>query len=152
MNNEMNAPALTLSTDLSTMDWPRITAWLAGSYWSPGISQHYVEQAARASTVVIGAFVDGQQVGYARVISDTVRFAYLADVYVDEAYRGGGISKKIISELLSSPILAGVSRCFLLTGNAHGLYEQFGFQVFPAPERMMVRENPSGIDFTQTPI
>jgi N-acetylglutamate synthase-like GNAT family acetyltransferase len=144
-------PDLTFSTDLSTLDWPRITAWLASSYWSPGISQHYVEQAARASTVVIGAFIDGVQVGYARVISDTVRFAYLADVYVDEAYRSRGISKQLIARLLSEPILAGVSRCFLLTGDAHGLYEQFGFQVYPAPERMMVRENPAGLDFTQTP-
>lgn len=148
MNNAAN---IMLSTDLSTMDWPRITAWLASSYWSPGISQHYVEQAARSSTVVIGAFIDGVQVGYARVISDTVRFAYLADVYVDELHRGRGISKQIITRLLSEPILAQVSRCFLLTGDAHGLYEQFGFQIYPSPERMMVRENPGGIDFSRTP-
>ncbi|QLI81485.1 GNAT family N-acetyltransferase [Chitinibacter fontanus] len=147
----MSAPDLTFSSDLSTLDWPRITEWLAGSYWSPGISQFYVEQAARASTVVIGAFIDGVQVGYARVMSDTVRFAYLADVYVDEAYRARGISKHMIARLLSEPILKHVSRCFLQTGDAHGLYEQFGFQVHPAPERVMVRENPNGFDFTKTP-
>lgn len=147
----MSAPDLTFSSDLSTLDWPRITAWLAGSYWSPGISQHYVEQAARASTVVIGAFIDGVQVGYGRVVSDTVRFAYLADVYVDEGCRGRCISKNMISELVCNPILAGVSRWFLQTGDAHGLYERFGFQIYPSPERMMVRVNPAALDFTARP-
>jgi N-acetylglutamate synthase-like GNAT family acetyltransferase len=142
---------LVFRTDLSTLDWPRITAWLAASYWSPGISQHYVEQAARGSTVVIGAFIAGVQVGYARVISDTVRFAYLADVIVDDAYRSRGISKQMIARLMSEPILAGVSRCFLQTGDAHGLYEQFGFVEYPTPERMMVRDNPAALDFTSTP-
>ncbi|WP_052190998.1 GNAT family N-acetyltransferase [Chitinibacter sp. ZOR0017] len=142
---------LVFRTDLSTLDWPRITAWLAASYWSPGISQFYVEQAARGSTVVIGAFIGEQQVGYARVISDTVRFAYLADVIVDEAYRDRGISKQMIARLMSEPILANVSRCFLQTGDAHGLYAQFGFIEYPTPERMMVRDNPAGLDFTATP-
>jgi N-acetylglutamate synthase-like GNAT family acetyltransferase len=147
MNDE-----LVFRTDLSTLDWPRITAWLAASYWSPGISQHYVEQAARASTVVIGAFIGERQVGYARVISDTVRFAYLADVIVDDAYRSRGISKQMIAQLMFEPILAQVSRCFLQTGDAHSLYEQFGFVEYPTPERMMVRDNPAALDFSITPV
>ncbi|WP_255988947.1 GNAT family N-acetyltransferase [Chitinolyticbacter albus] len=135
--------------DLAAMDWPRITGWLASSYWSPGISQRYVEQGARASTVVIGAFVDGVQVGYGRAVSDTVRFLYLADIYVDEAWRGRGIASELVRQLLAHPLLAQVASGYLLTGDAHALYRRFGFDTYPTPERFILRRNPDALDFTE---
>lgn len=140
---------LTFSTQYSDQDWPKITAWLADCYWSPGIVQQRVEQAAQASTLVVGAFIDGQQIGYARIISDTVRFAYLADVYVDAAYRGRGIAQQLTQQLLSNPILQGVHRTLLLTADAHGVYEKLGFTAFPNPEKLMVHHNPNALDYTQ---
>ena len=143
---------ITFSTQYSDQDWPKITAWLANCYWSPGIAQQRVEQAAKASTLVIGAFIDGQQIGYARIISDTVRFAYLADVYVDTAYRSQGIAQQLTQQLLSNPILQGVSRTLLQTTDAHGVYEKLGFIAFPNPEKLMVRTNPKPLDFTKAAV
>jgi len=146
----MSASPLTFSTQYSDQDWPKITAWLANCYWSPAIAQQRVEQAAQASTLVIGAFIDDQQIGYARMISDTVRFAYLADVYVDENYRGRGIAQQLTQRLLDHPILQGVTRTLLQTTDAHSLYEKLGFITVPYPEKLMVRNNPQPLDFTQT--
>ncbi len=143
---------ITFSTQYSDQDWPKITVWLANSYWSQGIAQQRVEQAAKASTLLIGAFIDGQQIGYARIISDTVRFAYLADVYVDEAYRGKGIAQQLTNQLLNNPILKGVGRTLLQTSDAHGVYEKLGFIAFPEPEKLMVRTNPQALDYTQAAV
>lgn len=143
------ASPITFSTQYSDQDWPTITAWLTTCYWSPGIVQQRVEQAAKASTLVIGAFSDGQQIGYARIVSDTVRFAYLADVYVDSTYRGQGIAQQLTQQLLGNPILQGVHRTLLLTADAHGVYEKIGFTAFPNPEKLMVHNNPNALDYTQ---
>lgn len=136
------------TTDLDRMDWPRITGWLASSYWSPGISRRHVEQGARASTVVIGAYVGGEQVGYGRAVSDTVRFLYLADIYVDEAWRGRGIASELVQQLLAHPLLEQVANGYLLTGDAQPLYRRFGFEAYPTPERFMIRRNPQALDIT----
>ncbi len=136
--------------DLARVDWERVTGWLAGSYWSPGITRAHVEQGAQASTVVIAAFLGGEQVGYARVLSDTVRFAYLADVYVAEAQRGQGLARHMIAALLAHPRIAGVAHCYLLTGTP-AVYHSLGFATYPAPDRFMVRSNPDALDFTKEP-
>ncbi|XZG69009.1 GNAT family N-acetyltransferase [Chitinibacteraceae bacterium HSL-7] len=134
------------SFDLTTMDWPRVTRWLASSYWSPGISEHFVRQGAAASTVVIGAFVAGQQVAYARAVSDTVRFCYLADVFVDERWRGQGVAKELLDALMAHPKIRHVVSCYLLTATPE-VYHGRGFEAYPTPERFMIRRNPDALDF-----
>jgi len=126
------------------MDFARVTAWLAASYWSPGIAREIVERGARHSALVIGAFApDGTQVGFARVISDCTRFAYLADVIVDEAYRGQGIGRAMVRYAVEHPELATVITWALGTRDAHGVYTPLGFRVMTDPEchleRWMVR-------------
>ncbi len=80
--------------------------------------------------------------GFARVITDKATFAYLADVYVLEAHRGQGLSKRLVEHIQAHPDLRGLRRFLLATADAHGLYAQFGFQVVAAPERMMEIRNP----------
>ena len=78
-----------LSDDLALLDVARIHGWLASSYWSPGIERSLVERAI-AGSHPLGAYRDGVQIGFARMITDHATFAWLADVWVDEAGRGGG--------------------------------------------------------------
>src|SRR5690606_15612261 len=85
----------------------------------------------------IGVLKDGKQVGYARLVTDFAVFAYLADVYVEEAHRGKGISKKMMEILTGLEWVKGLRRVMLATQDAHTLYEQYGFAGPANPERLM---------------
>src|SRR4030042_712109 len=92
--------------DLKKMDFARVTEMLKDAYWSEGISIDEVKQGADNSTLVVGVFTpEGIQVGYARVISDKTRFAYILDVYVDEHFRRQGIGQTMIQFILNHPAL-----------------------------------------------
>ncbi|MBP6531083.1 MAG: GNAT family N-acetyltransferase [Burkholderiales bacterium] len=125
-----------ISTDTSRLDVPAIHAFLTQSYWSLGIPRATVERAV-SNSVCVGAYLDGAQIGFARVITDTATFAYVADVYVLEAHRGKGISFRMMSALTALPELQGLRRMMLATRDAHGLYAKFGFKPLAAPDRFM---------------
>lgn len=106
------------------------------SYWAKNIPLALVEKSIDNS-LCFGVYKDGQQVGFARWITDTATYAYLCDVYIETAYRGLGLSKKLMSLMLFHPDLQGLRRYHLATLDAHGLYEQFGFKALENPERQM---------------
>ena len=130
-----------ISTDPDRLDPQAIHAYLTRSYWSPGISLETVQRAMQNS-LCFGLYCEGAeqvavQVGFARVITDKTTFAYLADVYVLEAHRGRGLSKRLVEAVQSHPDLQGLRRFLLATQDAHGLYSQFGFKPLANPTRMM---------------
>ncbi|MGF1924975.1 MAG: GNAT family N-acetyltransferase, partial [Bacteroidia bacterium] len=90
-----------------------------------------------ANSLCFGVYKGTTQVGFARWITDKATFAYLCDVYIENAYRGLGLSKKLMSLMLFHPDLQGLRTYTLGTLDAHGLYEQFGFKALTAPERRM---------------
>jgi len=136
--------AYEISTDPARLDLGAVHAYLTRSYWSPGIPRDLVERAS-AHSLCFGLYhqpsgeaVDGeQQVGYARVVTDRASFAYLCDVYVLEAHRGQGLSKRLMQAISEHPDLQGLRRFMLGTKDAHGLYSQFGFMPLADPTRMM---------------
>ena len=79
-----------------------------------------------------------EQVGFARVVSDLATFAYVADVFVIDAFRGQGLSKWLMECILDHPDLKDVRRWHLVTRDAQGLYARFGFAE-PPPGRHMER-------------
>jgi GNAT superfamily N-acetyltransferase len=127
--------------DQSRIDPVAAHAFLTRSYWSPGITPHKVATAISGSFCV-AVLHDGDQVGMARLVTDFATFAYLADVYVLEEHRGQGIGKAMIAFIQGHPRLQGLRRWLLFTQDAHGLYEQFGFENLPYPERAMLRDFP----------
>jgi GNAT superfamily N-acetyltransferase len=131
-----------ISDDPARLDVARIHAFLTRSYWSAGIPLTTVEKAIRNS-ICFAAYhpIDGL-VGFARAVTDRATFAYLADVFVLEAHRGRGLSKKLVGELLAHPDLQGLRRMMLATRDAHALYAQFGFAALAAPGRFMERHDP----------
>jgi GNAT superfamily N-acetyltransferase len=134
---------LRLSTDAAEMDVDAIHAYLSGeSYWAAGIPRDVVERAVRNS-LCFGIFDGGAQVAFARVITDRATFAYLADVYVLQPYRGRGLGKWMMEAILAHPELRGLRRWMLFTKDAHGLYAQFGFTPVTHPERCMERTTPN---------
>jgi ribosomal protein S18 acetylase RimI-like enzyme len=114
--------------------------WLAGSYWSPGITLADVEHGFRNSTLVVGAYAGSEQVGCARVVSDRTRFAFIMDVIVDDAHRRRGLGRAMVRFLLEHPELSLVYRVALVTNDAHGVYAGVGFGPLARPERWMTLE------------
>jgi GNAT superfamily N-acetyltransferase len=127
-----------LDDDRSRLDFARVHAWLASSYWSPGIARALVERAA-AGSHCLGAYAGGVQVGYARAISDRATFVWIADVWVDEAVRGEGLGQRMVRWFVEHPDYVGVRRMALVTRDAHGVYEKVGFQAPLKPELYMER-------------
>lgn len=118
----------------SNMRFDDVTSLLSRAYWSVGIGRGEVEKSAANSAYVIGAFTgEGKQVGYARVVSDKTKFAYLADVIVDEAYRKRGIASGMVRAILAAEELKDVYQWLLVTRDAHELYRKLGFSVVGRP-------------------
>ena len=130
------------SFDKSRLDVDAIHAFLASTYWSPGVPRETVERAIDNS-LCIGGYIDGQQVAFARMVTDRATFAYLADVYVIPSHRGKGLSRRLLEALTSHPDVHSLRRMLLVTRDAQGLYAKFGFKPLAAPERFMERHNPN---------
>ncbi|WP_374954072.1 GNAT family N-acetyltransferase [Microbacterium sp. MYb72] len=81
----------------------------------------------------------GEQVAYARVVTDGVTFAWLCDVFVAPAVRGVGVGKMLMSGVIADLEPLGLRRTLLATADAHGLYEQYGFSELPVPSQFMAR-------------
>jgi GNAT superfamily N-acetyltransferase len=125
------------SDDKNKLDPAAIHQYLnIRSYWAQGIPLETVKRSIENS-LCFGIYKDRVQVGFARWITDKATFAWLADVYVEENYRGLGLSKKMMSIMLFHPDLQGLRRYMLGTLDAHGLYAQFGFKAIENPERLM---------------
>ncbi|HWI85728.1 MAG TPA: GNAT family N-acetyltransferase [Sphingomonas sp.] len=130
-----------LSDDNALLDVPRIHGWLASSYWSPGIARDVVERAI-AGSHCLGAYRDGTQIGFARMITDHATFAWLADVWVDETVRGRGLGKRLVGWFLDDPRFQGIRRFALVTRDAHEVYARQGFHGLIRPDRYMERLAP----------
>lgn len=130
-----------ISDDKTRLNLDVIHGFLTRSYWSPGVPREVVARAIDGS-LCVGVYAEGQQVGFARVISDQATLAYLADVFILEAHRGKGLSKRMMACLFAHPDLQGLRRMMLATRDAHGLYAQFGFTALGKPELFMERHRP----------
>jgi len=130
-----------ISTDPARFDIGVIHGYLSRSYWAEGISRETVARSI-AGSLGFAAFFSGQQVGFARVITDRATFAYVADVFVLEEVRGRGIATRIMEAIVAHPDLQILRRWMLVTRDAHPLYEKFGFRALAAPERHMERVSP----------
>ena len=143
MPHELDHAGYLISDDPARLDVDAVQAYLARSYWAKGIPRDVVAQAL-SNSLSVGIYAPtGLQVGLVRVISDYCTFAYLCDVYVLEPHRGRGLSKAAMRLLGTHPKLQGLRRWQLVTQDAHGLYEQFGFKVVEHPERHMEKRAPN---------
>lgn len=133
----------TVSTDKSRLDINVIHDFLAKeSYWAQNIPVSVVEKAL-AGSLCFGLYHRDRQIGFARLITDLASFAYLADVFVIQDYRGKGLSKMLMRAILDHPDLQTLRRWLLVTQDAHELYRQFGFTGVPNPEKFMQLHNPN---------
>jgi GNAT superfamily N-acetyltransferase len=130
-----------ISCDKARFDIEAIHRFLTQSYWSPGVPRTVVERSI-GNSLCFAVLLEGQQIAFARVITDKATFAYLADVYVLPEHRGKGLSLRLMEQIIQHPDLQGLRRMMLATRDAHTLYEKFGFKPLAAPERIMEVHNP----------
>ena len=126
----------TISTEKEKLDIDLIHSFLNRTYWAEGISKETIRRSIEGS-LCFGVFENDKQVGFARMITDKATFAYLADVFIIEEYRGRGLSKWLMQAIMSHPDLQGLRRMILATKDAHGLYKQFGFTPLINVDRWM---------------
>lgn len=127
---------LTVSTDKTKLDIDFIQQFLKDIYWAAGRTPEEVQRTIDLS-VCFGLYLDNRQIGFARVITDEVVFAYVMDVFIEEQHRGQGYSSVLMQAVMNEPQLQHVKIWRLATRDAHFLYEKFGFKPLAHPERMM---------------
>ncbi len=126
MAREWRRGAYLVTTDKTRLDLEMDHGFLKISYWAGGISAEVVRRSVENS-LTFGLFRGDEQVGFARVVTDYATFAYLADVFVLEPYRGRGLGKWMMEVVFSHPELQGLRRWMLATRDAHELYRKYGF-------------------------
>lgn len=134
---EIEDHGIIFSDDPQKLDQIRVHHYLSTqSYWAENVPLEVVKR-SMDNSLCFGVYKDGVQIGFARWITDKATFAYLADVYIEEIYRGQGFAKKLMSLMLFHKDLQGLRRYMLATNDAHGLYSQFGFKAIEHPDRLM---------------
>ena len=133
----------TISTDNDKLDISSIHQFLSNETdWAKGIPINTLKISIQNS-LNFGLYHKNEQIGFARIISDYSTIAYLGDVYILKEYRGQGLSKWLMNEIMEHPNLQGLRRWILLTNTAEWLYKKFGFKEIPNPEFYMEKHNPN---------
>jgi GNAT superfamily N-acetyltransferase len=128
-----------ISTDPRRIDAERVHRWLStDAYWARGRTR---EKQARAieGSLNFGTYegLSGEQVAYARVVTDRATFAWLCDVYVDPSVRGKGLGTALVAAVREHLRPYGLRRVLLATHDAHGVYEKLGFRALDRPDEWM---------------
>lgn len=131
----------TISTNKEKIDLNYVHQFLTHSYWAENIPIEVVRRSIQGA-LCFGVYHKEQQIGFARVVTDEATFAYLADVFIDENFRGRSLSKWLMETIMSYPTLQGLRRFMLATRDAHGLYKQFGFTPLNNADRWMQIHHP----------
>jgi GNAT superfamily N-acetyltransferase len=142
MAQEWHRGEYLISTDKGRLDLEVIHGFLTTSYWAAGRPLQVIERSIENS-LAFGVYKAGEQVGFARVITDYATFAWIADVFILDSDRGRGLGKWLIETIISHPELQRFRRWVLATKDAHELYRRFGFDELKRPERWMERHDPN---------
>lgn len=141
MKEEVTIDSYSVSTKKDMLNIDMIHTFLSTkAYWCLNIPREKVERSIENS-LCFGVYKGDEQVGFARVISDYSTIAYLGDLFILEEHRGIGLSKLLMDTVMNYPDLQGLRRWILITGDAHGLYEKFGWTELKSPSKWLEFHN-----------
>ena len=132
----MNADNISISDDKSKLDINLIHNFLTNSYWAKGRTIDEVKTSIENSDCY-GLYIDDYQVGFARIITDFVVFAYLLDVFIIPEFQGRGFSKLLLTKIFEDKKFKNVKKWMLSTADAHSLYEKLGFKKISTSNKLM---------------
>ncbi|MBP0905661.1 GNAT family N-acetyltransferase [Mariniflexile gromovii] len=127
-----------ISTDKSKLQMDVIHQFLTTTYWAKGRTFDEVKKTID-NCLCFGVYIDGKQIGFARIATDYTVFAYVMDVFILPEYRGKGYSKQLMKAINEEPQLQSCKVWMLKTSDAHKLYMQFGYTELKHPEKVMER-------------
>ncbi len=108
-----------------------VELYKAGNWWK----EHYKKQAL--TKLIKGSFVfaillnkkTGKAIGMGRIISDGVSDAYLQDLIILSEFRGLGLGKQLVNELVGYCYNNGIKWIALISEpNQDGFYKKIGFK------------------------
>lgn len=129
---------IVISTDKSRLQINVIHQFLTTTYWAKGRTLQEVTKTIE-NCLCFGVYLNEKQIGFARIATDYVVFAYLMDVFILPEHRGKGYSKALMQEIHQESQLKTCKVWMLKTADAHGLYKQFGYTDLKNPEKVMER-------------
>jgi GNAT superfamily N-acetyltransferase len=123
-----------INTDKTKLDRASILRMLRATYWASEVPPEDLWESILNSRAYGMYSPDGEQAGFARVVTDVTRFAWFSDVYVLPVHRDRGLGKWLIETVITDPALAKVRRFLLSTNDAHTLYKEHGFRTVEGEE------------------
>ncbi len=132
--------SIVISTDKEKLDINFIHEFLTHSYWATGRTKEQVKTTIEHS-MCFGIYLGEKQIGFTRVLTDYIVYAYVMDVFIIEQQRGNGYAKQLMQAVMDHPELQAIRRWMLLTKDAHKLYQQFGFDSIDNPSWVMEKLN-----------
>ncbi|WP_142785072.1 GNAT family N-acetyltransferase [Changchengzhania lutea] len=127
-----------ISIDKGKLQKDIIHNFLKTAYWAKGRTLKEVERSINHS-LCFGVYLNGAQIGFARVVTDYVVFAYLMDVFILPEHQGNGYSKELMKAVNEEPKLQSCKVWMLKTSDAHNLYQQYGYTTIKHSEKIMER-------------
>ena len=135
---EWHHDKFTVSDDRTRVDVHIVTKLLGDTYWAHRRPPHVVERLI-GNSLCFSMFRGGEQIGFARLVSDRTVFSWLSDLVIEKSLRRRGLGRWFIKCILNHPDVAG-TQFVLQTRSAHRLYEQFGFEL---NDKLMTRLAPA---------
>lgn len=129
-------PEIIINTEKEQLDLNFIHHFISNAYWAKNRTLEDMKTCIDHS-LNFGVYCHDKQIGYARIVTDYAQFAYLMDLFIDEAYRSHGYSKKLMQYIMNMDSLRNIKVWRLATDDAHLLYEKFGFKPLAKPESLM---------------
>jgi GNAT superfamily N-acetyltransferase len=115
-----------ISNDKNLLDFEVILGFLSRSYWANNRPEQTVRKSIEGS-ICFGAYHLNKQIGFARIVTDGATVYWLCDVFVEEAYRGQGVGKRLVESITKDDEYKNYFG-ILATRDAHELYEQYQFE------------------------
>jgi GNAT superfamily N-acetyltransferase len=116
-----------IDTDKARLDIGQIHHFLGEcAHWALGIPLAVLDRAI-ANSLCFGLYRNGEQIGFARIISDEATYAYVSDVFVVPKHRNSGLGQFLVETVLSYEPLQGLRLWQLVTRDAATLYRRCGF-------------------------
>lgn len=128
-----------IDTDKNRLDIAVVHRFISNTYWAVGRTVEDV-QVTIDNSYCFGVYLDDNQIGFARVVTDYTVFAYLMDVFILEEHQGKGYSSILMRAILDDPKLKAIKTWRLATSDAHYLYAKFGFTPLAHPENLMEKK------------
>ena len=136
MTYEVKRRKFLISNDKRKLKLNLVCSVIKKQYWAKDLSVASIKKSIKNSRAY-GLYYEDQQIGFAKVLSDNSRFAYLSDVFILEEFRGQGLAVFLIESILKDPELKYVFKWMLATRDAHNLYKKVGFEKLKNPNAFM---------------